>query len=399
MKKMFRAVLVLLILVLLQPVACYAAPDDTSTLTVTLHCDNSGVSLEDIAVSIVKVATWDEISGHFVLDSAFSDIPGAANGIFSAKDSPEIASALFSRLPSRVTPTTQKTDTAGSTAFSGLFPGAYLVYCANSSPVRFQPYLAYITADGGSVVSSPKTEQTPSRPTTSSPTVLPTDKEIPQMGNATFPIYVLLILGLMLLAFALGLLVGKHRKGSAILFAVLGAICLACTVFLFHLTTQADEAAGERAETLLTHTSTSYSQLLQEDMSEGNTVATLLAPQREMLGVISIPSVDLELPVQKEWGDEALEVSPCFYSATMDGEGLVIGAHNYKTHFGHLAECVIGDTVSIRYTNGTTVNYEINNIETLAKNELPRLLDTDSDLTLFTCTPGGHSRLVLRCSA
>ena len=399
MKKMFRAVLVLLILVLLQPVSCYAAPDDTSTLTVTLHCDTSGVSLEDIAVSIVKVAVWDKPSGHFVLDSAFSDIPGAANGIFSAKDSPEIASALFSRLPSRVTPTTQKTDTAGSTAFSDLSPGAYLVYCANNTRVSFQPYLAYITEEGGSVVSSPKAEQTPSRPTISWPVVYPSDKEIPQTGNTTFPIYALLVLGLVLFALALGLLIGKHGKGSVILFAVLGAICLACTVFLFHLTAQADEAAGERAETLLTHTTTSYPQLLQEDMSEGNTVATLLAPQREMLGVISVPSVDLELPVQKAWGDDALEMSPCFFSATMDGEGLVIGAHNYKAHFGRLAECVIGDTVNIRYEDGTVICYEIKDTETLAKNELSKLLDTDSDLTLFTCTPGGHNRLVLRCSA
>lgn len=399
MKKLFRAVLVLLILVLLQPVTCFAASEDTNTLTVNLHCDTAGVSLEDISVSIVKVAAWDENSGHFALHSIFSAVDGAANAIFSAQDSPQVASALFSRLPGRATPTTQKTDTAGTTAFSGLLPGAYLVYCTNTASVSFQPYLVYINADGGSVVSSPKAEQTPSQPTTSWPVIYPTDKEIPQTGTATLPIYALLTLGTALLAFALGQLVGKHKKSSAILFGVLGMICLTFTVFLFHLTAQADEAAGERAEALLTNTTITYPHLLQESAGEETTVATLLAPQRELLGVISIPAVDLELPVQKEWDDEELEVSPCFYSFTMNGEGVVIGAHNYKAHFGRLAECVIGDTVSIRYADGTVISYEIKDMDTLAKNELSNLLNTEYDLTLFTCTPGGHSRLVLRCSA
>ena len=56
-----------------------------------------------------------------------------------------------------------------------------------------------------------------------------------------------------------------------------------------------------------------------------------------------------------------------------------------------------GDEVQFLDVNGTLYVYKVTDIETLGKYELEKLTDTESDLTLFTCTYGGNKRIVVRC--
>lgn len=62
---------------------------------------------------------------------------------------------------------------------------------------------------------------------------------------------------------------------------------------------------------------------------------TLTLDGAEWLGWLSIPSLELELPVQAEWSYPALKTSPCRYAGTPEA-GLVIAAHNYEQHFARL---------------------------------------------------------------
>ena len=59
--------------------------------------------------------------------------------------------------------------------------------------------------------------------------------------------------------------------------------------------------------------------------------------EREYLGVLTIPTLGLELPVQTEWSKANLKVSPCRQCGSTAGGDLVIAAHNYKSHFGRLS--------------------------------------------------------------
>lgn len=59
---------------------------------------------------------------------------------------------------------------------------------------------------------------------------------------------------------------------------------------------------------------------------------------RDYIGVLSIPSLELELPVISQWDYPALKVAPCRYSGSLYQDNLIICAHNYASHFGKLKE-------------------------------------------------------------
>lgn len=117
----------------------------------------------------------------------------------------------------------------------------------------------------------------------------------------------------------------------------------------------------------------------------------------ELSGILRIPRLGLELPVMRTWSYELLRVSPCRYSGSAEGGNLILLAHNYPAHFGRLSELAAGDTVELEDIGGTVYRYEVAASETLGKAEPERLTAPGYPLTLFTCTPGGLSRYVVRC--
>ena len=54
------------------------------------------------------------------------------------------------------------------------------------------------------------------------------------------------------------------------------------------------------------------------------------------IGYLSIPSLELDLPVMADWSYDQLKIAPCRYAGTLRGGNLVIMAHNYARHFGQL---------------------------------------------------------------
>lgn len=76
---------------------------------------------------------------------------------------------------------------------------------------------------------------------------------------------------------------------------------------------------------------------------------------------------------------------------------MIIMGHNYKTHFRPLHELQEGAPVEFEDVNGVVYRYTVEEILTLHKSE-GELLPSDSPLTLFTCTPGGQNRILIRCA-
>jgi len=118
----------------------------------------------------------------------------------------------------------------------------------------------------------------------------------------------------------------------------------------------------------------------------------------ELVGIVRVPSLGLELPVLDSWDYDLLKIAPCRYSGSTETGDLILLAHNYERHFGTLKKAQIGTEVEFCDVNGTVYRYEIAAAEILKKTELDRLTSSDYDLTLFTCTNGGHSRYVVRCT-
>lgn len=115
------------------------------------------------------------------------------------------------------------------------------------------------------------------------------------------------------------------------------------------------------------------------------------------IGYLSIPSRGLELPVMADWDYDKLEIAPCRFAGTLKGENLVILGHNYRRHFRPLQSITVGERVYFVDTEGTVTAYEVVAIDVLAPTAVEEMTAGDYDLTLFTCTFGGKTRLTICC--
>ena len=117
---------------------------------------------------------------------------------------------------------------------------------------------------------------------------------------------------------------------------------------------------------------------------------------RDYIGVLTIPSLELELPVLSQWDYPALKVAPCRYSGSLYQDNLIICAHNYASHFGKLKNLRVGDTAIFTDMDENVVSFQLAAQETIQPEDLEAMEAGDWDLTLFTCTVGGQSRVTVR---
>ena len=116
------------------------------------------------------------------------------------------------------------------------------------------------------------------------------------------------------------------------------------------------------------------------------------------IGYLSIPSLELDLPVMSEWDYTRLKISPCrYYGATNTGN-LVIAAHNYKYHFGYLGNLKKDDIVMFTDMDSNVYTYKVTAVEILLPTDVDKVKDTGDDLIMYTCTYGGAKRIIVRCS-
>ena len=149
----------------------------------------------------------------------------------------------------------------------------------------------------------------------------------------------------------------------------------------------------------------------ETDLPKGVIPAYQIDPRVEMpvteidgnyyVGTISIPALDLELPVLNEWSYPNVKIAPCRYNGSAYLNNMVIAAHNYKRHFGQLVNLNVGDMVRFTDMAGNVFTYSVAAMEQLRPNQTRDMLEANGyggyDLTLFTCTIGGRQRFTVRC--
>ncbi len=126
-------------------------------------------------------------------------------------------------------------------------------------------------------------------------------------------------------------------------------------------------------------------------------MASLMVDGYEYVGCLHIPDLDLELPVMSQLDEYRLKLAPCLYQGTANNDNMIIGAHNYKKHFANLSDLEYGNSIVFTSMEGIAYSYTVKSIETIMPDQLEQLMNTDYDLTLFTCTYGGRKRTVVRC--
>lgn len=118
---------------------------------------------------------------------------------------------------------------------------------------------------------------------------------------------------------------------------------------------------------------------------------------RDYIGLLEIPTLDLELPIISDLSYPALKVAPCRYVGSAYLDDLVIAAHNYQSHFGNLEDLKGGERVVFTDMEGNEFYYEVAYTEILEPTAIEEMTSGDSALTLFTCTLGGQNRVTVRC--
>ncbi len=130
----------------------------------------------------------------------------------------------------------------------------------------------------------------------------------------------------------------------------------------------------------------------------------LQMPQAEIdgnmyIGVLEIPALKLALPVMGDWTYDQLKIAPCRYSGSVYSHDLVVCGHNYDRHFGSIKDLPIGETMHFTDMDGNVFTYSICAQQSLQKTDVDKMIaqSGDWDLTLFTCTVGGQTRVTVRC--
>lgn len=191
------------------------------------------------------------------------------------------------------------------------------------------------------------------------------------------------------------------RAGALIL---LGLSMILTSAYFLAQYEQEAEIAGKNAQQLLTAITQEIEQTREQEVYEtaqreqapGQMLQTSLQGY-DLVGIVRIPGVGVELPVLNNWSYELLKLSPCRYSGSIAGQDLILMGHNYKKHFAPLRRVSPGDRVEFLDVSGTLHTYVVAETEILKPTQLDELSSSRHSLTLFTCTPGGQSRFVVRC--
>ena len=199
------------------------------------------------------------------------------------------------------------------------------------------------------------------------------------------------------------------RKVFGICCIVLGICCLISAVGFIVYNQREEENAQSASSDILQDV---RDNMRQKDYKESSWDESAENPEetpKEMLtakvdgydciGVLSIPVLELELPVLTEWSYAKLKIAPCHYFGTCYEENFVIAAHNYQSHFGRLSELQAGDLILFTDISGMVHYYEVVLLETLPGYATEEMIASGFDLSLYTCTPGGASRVTVRCKA
>lgn len=118
----------------------------------------------------------------------------------------------------------------------------------------------------------------------------------------------------------------------------------------------------------------------------------------EFIGTITIPTLNLELPVMSEYSYSRLKKAPCRYYGNLFTNDLIICAHAYETFFANLIKLKQNDLIVFTDVDGNNYAYEVLEIEILKPTDVDKMVNNEFDLTLYTCTSDNMNRVTVRCN-
>lgn len=208
----------------------------------------------------------------------------------------------------------------------------------------------------------------------------------------------------------------KAKIGTA--FMILGVALLLGAAALFGYNQQEQNKAAESAQNLmpqivdviLKNQATEPEETVPPETEDPESDVVILPTQPQIpemtvvqidgygyIGFVAFPTLGTELPIMADWSYDQLKISPCQYTGSVFTDDLVLMAHNYWGHFGQINDLSVGDAVNFTDMDGNVYHYEVAAVDVLTPTAVEEMTAGEFDLTLFTCTYGGRSRVTVRC--
>lgn len=129
--------------------------------------------------------------------------------------------------------------------------------------------------------------------------------------------------------------------------------------------------------------------------------------QYEVVGIITVPKLNIQYPILKDWNYEVLKNATCRYWGpeypNEPGNFCIIG-HNYRNNsfFSKLVTLEKLDTIQITDTLGKTMDYVVYDKYTVEPDNTEctdQRTDGKTEITLITCYNNGTQRTIIKATA
>lgn len=121
------------------------------------------------------------------------------------------------------------------------------------------------------------------------------------------------------------------------------------------------------------------------------------------IGVINIPSINVNYPILSTYTDELLKIAPCRFHGPNPNEvgNLCIAGHNYKNSkfFSKVPNLQLGDKIEITDLSGRMLTYTVYDKFIVNPDELEctsQLANGNKEITLITCTNDNKQRHIIK---
>ena len=180
---------------------------------------------------------------------------------------------------------------------------------------------------------------------------------------------------------------------------ILGVILIVISLSLFIFNNLEDYHASKSSHEILEMIDDNKNEEIVTNVSnltkQGEDVINIKG--NNYIGIIEIPTLNLKLPIMSEFTYDKLKIAPCRYFGSIQTNDLVICGHSYLAHFGNLYKLQPKDIIIINDFHKQYI-YEVEAIEILEATDINNMLDSQFDLTLYTCTKDSLRRVTIRAN-
>lgn len=154
-----------------------------------------------------------------------------------------------------------------------------------------------------------------------------------------------------------------------------------------------DKKAGKKAKETVDKIEEKLSTIKDEKIDE---IKIINIDGYDYIGKINIPVLNLELPIMSDWDYKKMKISPCRYYGSFITNDLVICAHAYQNFFANIKTLKQKDKLILTDMLNNEYIYEVELVEVLSSYEIKEMIESEFDLTLFTCTDDNQNRITVR---